>query len=162
MGLSMPLYFAAWDPVNKYETQTPSFTRPNSRKRPTHIWSRSTVTNILKNETYAGLLRYGKWVYEDSRKLRRRDDLEQIPIRVPAIVSQNLWEAAVAQRLRNVTYNQRNRRRDYLLSGMLVCVCGRRMSGCARTRKSIPEVPYYKCLSRDERFASLEIGRAHV
>jgi hypothetical protein len=54
---------------------------------------------------------------------------EQIPVKVPAIVSREIWERAQAKRVYNIKFSPRKMKRPYLLRGMLFCGCGRGMVG---------------------------------
>lgn len=87
------------------------------RKRPEGEWSRSTITLILKNQTYAGV-----WTFTPKRG-------ESISLPVPAIISQVVWELAERKRQENRT-RKRGGIHQYLLSGRATChhcksaVCG--------------------------------------
>ena len=95
------------------------------------IWSYSTVATILLNETYAGTWWYGR----RSGALRKRLPKEkQILVSVPPIIDRETWERAQAQRARNKKSSRRNAKNDYLLRGMIMCGCGRRMTGLASGR----------------------------
>jgi site-specific DNA recombinase len=105
------------------------------------LWHRDQIKFMLKNETYAGtryfnritrateayreagqLIR-GRWVY--------RDPAEWIPVKVPAIVSRELFEIVHKKlRLHEERYCQPVT--HYLLQGLVQCgVCG---SGCSSSR----------------------------
>lgn len=80
----------------------------------TSKWEPVSVMRIIRNETYCGIWRYGQ---------------EEIPVRVPAIVSRELWELAQIRRAYNSKVAKRKTKRDYLLRGVLFCGCGKRMVG---------------------------------
>jgi len=64
------------------------------------VWSTSTVMNILSNETYTGTWYYRKTDRaKGQRQARPRE--EQIAVAVPAIISQETWEAARRRRRRD-------------------------------------------------------------
>jgi site-specific DNA recombinase len=76
-------------------------------------WCIATVYDMICNETYAGVWRYGK---------------EQIVVNVPAIIDRGLWKAAQEQRGINKETSPRNTKHDYLLRCRLTCgSCGKSM-----------------------------------
>jgi site-specific DNA recombinase len=90
-------------------------------------WARSSVANILANETYAGVAYYNRrkreTPYGNRHALRPRE--AWIPIPVPAIVDRETWEAAQRRRAHNRKMMRKQPCHRYLLSGMLVCgECG--------------------------------------
>jgi site-specific DNA recombinase len=106
------------------------------------LWDRGQVKSMLKNETYTGTRYYnritaateanregkqvvrGKWIY--------RDRAEWIAIKVPAIVSRELFDR-VHERLRGHDERYCKPVTRYLLSGLLQCgVCG---GGCSSSRR---------------------------
>ncbi len=107
------------------------------------IWSDgSLASNIIGNETYAGIWRYGTRVGEGGKDGRRALS-EQIAVSVPAIVDRDLWTAAQERRRVNAKMSQRNGKQVYLLRSMVKCSCGRTMSGQASGSKRIR---YYRCV----------------
>lgn len=114
-------------------------------------WPRSTVHSILSNETYAGL-----WHYSKKQKVRRdgvvvttvtclKPKSEWIPVKVPNIVSRELWEAARERLSKNRSMAAKPTRRKYLLRGRIKCVrCGCRLGGSFKTSK-YGETGYYRC-----------------
>jgi len=118
-------------------------------KRENGVWNVGVVSDILKNEAYAGTWRYGKRIGETS-KWRPLD--ETIAVSVPAIIDRETWERVQIQRKRNAQFSRRNRKHQYLLSGLILCgKCGFKMSG----GKSGTQL-YYRCASRVHRFAVIE------
>lgn len=108
-------------------TASPHHTSTGKKK-----WYACSVSNILKNQTYAGCLHYNKVrrKNEYSKKRVARPKEEWIAIPVPAIVSQAAFECAQRRLERNRKFKRRQPRHPYLLSGMLVCAeCGRAYSG---------------------------------
>lgn len=105
-------------------------------------WDRTTIRDILRNETYIGTAYYGKTEkYEGhlnrivrsqgkkiiksrhARKERHRD--AWIPISVPAFISENDFQLAQEQLEKNKKFSQRNTKELSLLQGLLVCgECG--------------------------------------
>jgi site-specific DNA recombinase len=113
-------------------------------------WSRVTVYRIITDPMYAGQWYYNKHMNTRDkarsngtiRVLRPRD--QWIPVDMPAIISQDTFEAAQRQLARNRELCSRNTKRQYLLSGLLVCGnCGYRLK--ARTTNGRI---YYCCKSK--------------
>jgi site-specific DNA recombinase len=134
-------------------------------------WDRATVRGILIQPAYTGTAKYPKtrlFPRVPGRRPKRGDPAvprqekvpratsleEQESIRVPAIVSQELFEA-VADRLEENRRRHREQKKgaEFLLSGLLVChrcgsaYCGRRMQRANRMWR--PYV-YYRCLGTDK------------
>ncbi len=109
--------------------------RKNS-KRGSGIWDTSTVMLILKNESYAGVLRYGS---------------QQIAISIPPIIERDQWNAAQEQRESNRKMSARNTKQSYLLRGMVKCGCGNKMTAYTRHGHV-----YYRCNSHIYRHDGLE------
>ncbi len=135
-------------------------------------WDRATVWLILKNPAYRGKAAFGKTRAGEYKPQRLRPQRgrpgqprrpvttvetsqeDQIFIDVPALVSEELFEAVQAQLEEN-----RQRRRDrpgggcYLLQGLVVCKrCGYGCYGKPTSRASAKgKVPYayYRCTGSD-------------
>ncbi|MBV8678789.1 MAG: recombinase family protein [Planctomycetaceae bacterium] len=135
-------------------------------------WDRATVWLILKNPAYRGKAAFGKTRAGEYKPQRLRPQRgrpgqprrpvttvetsqeDQIFISVPALVSEELFEAVQAQLEEN-----RQRRRDrpgggcYLLQGLVVCKrCGYGCYGKPTSRASAKgKVPYayYRCTGSD-------------
>ncbi len=125
------------------------------------VWRRSTVYNILTNETYAGVAYYNKRrsipprdrkkakkyrrSKNTSRELRPKEDWIAIP--VPSIINREIWERVQSQLHRNARSSPRNTRHPYLLRSMVFCgFCGLPLYGSAS--------PYglrYRCSNRHHR-----------
>ena len=130
-------------------------------------WNRTTVWGMLKNPAYKGSAAFGKtrigrrrlelrhWRYQaDSPRcpysIYRTSPEEQIEIAVPAIVSQELFEAVAEQLAENRKRSRRQKGgRGYLLQGLLECgccgyaYCGRRFSRASAKGKVV--YGYYRC-----------------
>ena len=124
-------------------------TRWKHDDRPT-MWSHSSVHKILTNSVYKGDWYYGK-VIGNSGVGGRRPKNEQVRVDVPTIVDGEVWDAAKRIMEQNAEIASRNRKRDYLLSGMVRCGCGYAMN--AGTHRG---VPFYKCAERTTRHQSIE------
>lgn len=109
------------------------------------VFNRKDITKIINRTAYKGLaaankkkrlrdesrIREGKSVYYSVQT----DESEWTYFKCPAIVSEELWNAA-NERLAAGHRNSGRSERKHLLSGMLFCPqCGRRLSGRFRTRK---------------------------
>ena len=125
------------------------------------VWRRSTIYNILTNETYAGVAYYNKRrsipprdrkkakkyrrSKNTSRELRPKEDWIAIP--VPSIINREIWERVQSQLHRNARSSPRNTRHPYLLRSMVFCgFCGLLLYGSAS--------PYglrYRCSNRHHR-----------
>jgi len=104
------------------------------KKRGYAQWNKRTVCRILKRETYTGIWYYGK-----------SSSSEPIPVPVPAIISQEVWEAAQEKLEENQEKSRRNMKYNYLLSGHITCgICGYRMSGICKKHKE-KRYFYYRC-----------------
>lgn len=133
-------------------------------------WLSRTIWGMLKNEAYKGATRFGKTCSSERRtRLRLRPHRgcpehprrarsvlptpigDQIPIPVPALVSEELFEAVQERLLEN---KERNRRPPqgvrYLLQGLVVCkrcgyaYCGQSMTH-ARKGQGKKSYQYYFC-----------------
>jgi site-specific DNA recombinase len=111
-------------------------------------WSRSMVASILNNPLYKGEWRFGKVKSERfdtptgiKRKSTRRQQDSTVPVSVPAIVSERLWQAAQEQLAENRRKFVRPTKRQYLLRGRIRCaLCGARMKSDAGG-----DTRYYRC-----------------
>ncbi len=113
-------------------------TRWRRDERPT-LWSHSSVHKILSNSVYKGEWYYGK-VTGQSGVGGARPKRDQVRVEVPAIIDGEVWDAAKRILEQNSEIASRNRKRDYLLSGMVRCGCGYAMT--ANTHRG---VSFYKC-----------------
>jgi site-specific DNA recombinase len=134
-------------------------------------WDRTTVWGMLQNSAYLGTARYGKTCIgpRRSRPKPQRNSAEQprrpysvyasadggIPIEVPALVSEALFDAVAEQLAENRRRaRQRQRGARYLLQGLLVCKrCGYALYGkpvspaAAKGKKR--QYAYYRCIGMD-------------
>ncbi len=134
-------------------------------------WDRTTVWGFLQNPAYLGTARYGKTRIgpRRSRPRPQRNSAEQprraysvyasedggVPIEVPALVDEALFEAAAEQLAENRRRaRQRRRGARYLLQGLLVCKhCGYALYGkpvspaAAKGKKR--RYAYYRCIGMD-------------
>jgi site-specific DNA recombinase len=131
-------------------------------KQKSEYWSRSPVSRILSNETYFGKHHYNRTEsilprnpqnastkYRKIQKTgrRRRSREEWIEFDVPAIISKDLYDKARKQLELNSIFNPKNRRHQYLLTGLVKCTCGANRNGDGPDGKK-----YYRCISRHRYF----------
>jgi site-specific DNA recombinase len=110
-------------------------------RRTAPIWRPSQVRNMIVSRTYMGEHVFGKRTLNRSRKLIVRA--------VPAIVSEQEWQAAQEVLTSNRIMCRRNLREPYLLRGLIKCgVCGLSYSGL---RMKPPQRDhYYRCNGRQQ------------
>jgi len=129
-------------------------------KQRTEYWNRSPVARILSNETYYGKHHYNKSesvlpryrlkpdtkyrkIQKTGRRIRPREDW--IEFDVPAIITKARFDKARKQIAKNVIFNQKNRKHNYLLTGLVKCTCGANRNGDGPAGKK-----YYRCISRHQ------------
>ncbi len=134
-------------------------------------WDRTTVWGMLKNPAYKGFAAFGKTRTGPRRsalrtqrghsKTPRRtgstydtEVAEQISIAVPAIVSENLFDAVAKQLSENRQRGRESKRgAKYLLQGLTVCSCcgyayyGKKVSRSGAKGKV--QWAYYRCVGTD-------------
>jgi len=114
------------------------------------FWYRGVLQRIARNEAYAGRWYYNKRVEvhqngKTARVQRFKSKEHWILVSIPAIISEETFEAAQRQLERNANFSSRNTKRQYLLSGLIVCgKCSHNYS--ARTMKN--GKAYYGCNSK--------------
>jgi len=144
--------------------------QPNRNGTP--FWSRSVVAWMLHNPTYKGEAAYGRTrVVPLLARLRpqkngtltprqasstiRVEQTEWISIPVPALVSEQLFDAVAEQLAENQAHARQNQRgARYLLQGLTVCqACGYAFYGSRQTARrkngKTFEYAYYRCLGTD-------------
>ena len=102
-------------------------------KRTRETWHSGHVRNLVRNTVYKGVLQYG-------RRSSKPNGREVISARVAPLVSEDVWDAAIATLNRNRIIPN-NSRHTYLLRSLIRCaVCGLAFCGTwART------APRYRC-----------------
>jgi site-specific DNA recombinase len=112
-------------------------------------WSKGSVWAILRNPVYRGALIHGKARYRDLGKKRGKQAQpasERVVVEgaLPAIVPDDLWQAAQARHGVRRFGVGRPWHRPYLLSGLIECAgCGKRYHAQRQERGRIPA--YYLC-----------------
>jgi site-specific DNA recombinase len=131
--------------------------RLNSLRIPTprngDRWRASTLGVMLRNEVYIGRMHQFRKYRVEPRSRRQpvtktkktghaeRPSEEWITVKVPSLVTDELFETVQRKLKRNAELASRNTKREYLLSGLLYCSqCGGRMGG-----HTIHGIPYYRC-----------------
>ncbi|MBI4286633.1 MAG: recombinase family protein, partial [Chloroflexi bacterium] len=118
----------------------------NAPTRSGKIWTRSGVQSILTNPAFAGKTFAFTTIRGHSRFTRPEADWIEIPGATPAIISQELFDAAQNQLRINKEKSPRNRKRQYLLGGHLKCrQCGHSYVSAAKVHKSYAAQRYYRC-----------------
>jgi site-specific DNA recombinase len=108
-------------------------------------WSPSSVSAILRNETYTGTWHDNK--RKRGKAFNPKDDW--VPVHVPPIVARETWEQAEERRAINRERLRRRPKHPYLLSGMLRCGSCRRAfiggTSVAMNRSQPKAYHYYRC-----------------
>ena len=129
-------------------------------------WSPRTIWGILKNPAYMGKAAYGKTIAAKRKKKNKRtrdpmhypkrvnsSSLRQpkekwIYIKVPPIISESIFDQVPGRANENKQKSKRNRKRDYLLSGLGYCSeCGYTIYGSVNRGRI--ERQYYRCYGQD-------------
>ncbi len=100
--------------------------RGYNRTRGPAVWGKGTILDILDNQVYAGIWRFGVLIASTRTK---RPLEEQILVNVPAIIDRAAWDRAQARRKYNKAMAARNAKRGYLLHGLIACECNSNLSG---------------------------------
>jgi DNA invertase Pin-like site-specific DNA recombinase len=132
--------------------------------------SLSTITRILTKKMYCGehtLFRQtSRKTSQHTREVKTNSPDLWIRVRIPAIISPAVWEAAQQQIQKNKLYASRNTKNPYLLQGLLYCaLCGRSMTAVTRTfqRKNgnNKTYQYYTCITRQSSGYAISQNRCH-
>ena len=129
------------------------------------VWDPKTIWGMLRNPAYQGQAAFGKTKSSGhhgalrratrargerhGRRITRQDQpaAEWTLIPVPALVSEETFELAQARLQENKRFARRNTKQITLLQGILVCrECG---YACYRTSPTKNNIPYYRCIGRD-------------
>jgi site-specific DNA recombinase len=145
MGVPAPIERKS--PTQKTKTKG----RSKQPKREPLGWHRGTVSRILRNEAYTGVVYYGKTKSVKDPRTGKRKLLDVPPdqwirCEIPAIIDRETWEQSRATAERNYTFSKRNTKYSYLLSKRIKCsCCGHALWGFTpRDRYA-----YYKCKGTD-------------
>ncbi len=133
----------------------------NAPSKSGKIWNRRSVQAILINPAYTGKTYAFTTVRGRRQFTRPQSDWIEIEGVTPAIISQELFDAAQKQLQVNRTKTVPATKYEYLLRGHLRCrQCGRAYVGCIARRslqngKQYVEL-YYRCLGKLKMYAPLE------
>jgi site-specific DNA recombinase len=117
---------------------------PKYRPNPAGMWSRSTIYKILRNPVYRGEFMH----YRKKDGSYATDPATWIGVKVPAIVSEELFAAAQARLAEGRAMSQRRCKKEYLLRCRIRCACGYACGGMPGNDRS--KRGYYECYSRRE------------
>ena len=112
-------------------------------------WSKVTVLSILKNPAYTG--KTYAFTCSMKRKPRRKPQEEwiEIPNVTPAIIDQEIFDAAQKQLQVNRAKAMRNTKRDYLLRGHVKCrQCGHAYVGGVVRKRDLSYKRLYRCTGK--------------
>ena len=100
------------------------------RRYSKHIKAKQTICNMLRKKMYTGIISYDGKEYPGTHK---------------AIISLDIWQKANKRLPGKMTAPRISARKyDYLLSGMVLCHCGRHMTNYSVLKKG-KRYFYYKC-----------------
>lgn len=123
---------------------TPKHTTITAKKKKGG-WYKRTINRILANEAYTGETYFGKYKTNQRTALivtdtnYHKDTSEHILIKVPPIISKEMFSQAIEQLLLNRKLQKRNEKRPYLFSGLLYSgVTGKKLqSGYQKPKKDL-------------------------
>lgn len=139
------------------------------RKAKSEFWTKGPIVRILQQESYIdGYVYFNKSescvakkpikhvkykkIKRTSKRPRPREDW--IPFKVPAILDDRMLFERVQKTLYlNQRYAPKNRKHEYLLTGLVFCGCSNRRAGDGQNKQGHF---YYRCTERIYNFPSLE------
>ncbi|MBS6063998.1 MAG: recombinase family protein [Peptostreptococcaceae bacterium] len=100
-----------------------------------NTFNKNSLPQILRNEKYIGVYKYGEVILENE---------------IPSIINKDLFDKVQATFRHNFTSRAKNKaKEDYLLTSKLFCgYCGEPMIGESGTSKTGKIHRYYKCVGR--------------
>ena len=131
------------------------------RKNKKGYWSTSTLSRLLRDETYVGTTYYNKRIAVEPANPRKKDGYKKVKkssrknrvksewlsVAVPSIVDADTFNGAQQQLKTNSQFCMRNKVHEYLLSTLVRCTCGNTRAG-----EGIRDHLYYRCTDRVNRF----------
>lgn len=141
------------------ESPTPSQRRSSAgahRKAPPGQWNREAVRWILRNSSYAGTFYAYRTNQPRGDEPNKRPPVrvnpreEWIPISVPALVDQELFQLAQRRLDAAPQLAFRNTKHEYLIGRRVRCACGLAATGSTSSLsgRNTKRYPYYSCNSR--------------
>jgi len=95
-------------------------------------WTPSTITKMLRRETYIGRWHYGQTKMIKGKKTPQ-PRADWIEVEIPALVTDTAWNAAQKQLVSNARKSSKNTQHTYLVRNRIVCSdCGRTYRGRAK------------------------------
>jgi site-specific DNA recombinase len=102
--------------LTENDIPTPGERRPGTVYRlEVHLWHQSAMAQILTNESYVGTMYYGKKTRIEGlantnhkTRYKRLDREHWLPVAVPPIIAQEVFDAAQAQIRQNAQQNKRD------------------------------------------------------
>ena len=126
---------------------SPGMMRGHYQKKsaPEH-WRGSAVQYIVRSETYAGVWHFSRYQWSGKKSIVRPRS-EWIPVKVPAIIDNELWNAAQKRASENHHRTHPSTKRQYLMQARLQCAhCGSAYTGSTSVFRGGKDVySYYKC-----------------
>lgn len=121
------------------------------KKRGYGKWHKGVIREILVSETYKGTWYYGRRNHGTKRVVNPCETW--IALKVPEIVTEEMWELAQKQREANTREMKRNVKLDYLLGRRIRCgQCGSSVCGISTKRKNKTKesktYQYYCCIGK--------------
>jgi len=133
------------------------------RKSKRGVWNTSTLSTLIRNETYIGRARWGsstavipinprnknkyKKIKKSSRKILPKE--KWLYIDVPPLIDKETFDRAILQLKNNFAVMGRNKKNKYLIAGKVYCSCGQRRTGEGPMKgKHL----YYRCTDRVHSF----------
>ncbi|MFA7302457.1 MAG: recombinase family protein [Candidatus Paceibacterota bacterium] len=112
--------------ANELQMPAPKHNTQKKRKTFNYWWKRS-INRVLVNEVYTGDFYYRKYKrpfkYLDAvlDKEHQRPEEDWISIKVPQIISKDLFQSSIKQLRKNQQDSKRNTKRPYMYSSLLYC-----------------------------------------
>jgi site-specific DNA recombinase len=120
-------------------------------------WYGATVTRILHNKSYLGTYMAYKVDYHQGYK-RKRPIEEQYKIPIEPLIDTDTYNKAQKMLEKNRTSVGRPTDREYLLSGLGRCHCGK--SIVASVKSGNREYTYYSCVGKHKKSYDADTGKA--
>jgi site-specific DNA recombinase len=117
------------------------------------VFKSAVISDMIKNEKYIGIYTYNQYKRQKingvTKDVKQPDnEIIRIPGGIPAIVSEELWEAANSMIKKSKKAERNNSKITYLLSGLIACgECGMSYAGDrAPARGNRKERIVYRCI----------------